>query len=109
MIAKGSCVSLRRGLLIAGILAATCSALWAQNGSQPDAAPAGQQMGRRGGNQERQLKHLTRMLSLTPDQQTQVKGLLAERRQKMEELRKSSSGGDASARRQRPNRHRYRI
>jgi Spy/CpxP family protein refolding chaperone len=96
MIIKGSCVSLRRGLLIAGILAVTCSAVWAQNGSQAESQPAGQ-MGRRGGNLERQLKHLTRMLSLTPDQQTQVKSLLAERRQKMAELRKSSSGGDASA------------
>jgi protein CpxP len=92
MIAKVSCVSLRRGLLIAGILAATCCALWAQNESQPTG-----QMRYRGGNQERQLRRLTRMLSLTPDQQTQVKGLLTERRQRMEELRKSSAAGDASA------------
>jgi hypothetical protein len=40
MIAKGSCVFMRRGLLIAGILAATCSALWAQNNSQSDPPPA---------------------------------------------------------------------
>ena len=92
MITKGSCMSLRRGLLIAGILAATCSALWAQN----DAPPTGQ-MGRRGGNPERELQQLTERLQLTTDQQAQVKTLLAERRQKVEELRKSSSGGDASA------------
>jgi Spy/CpxP family protein refolding chaperone len=96
MIAKGSCVFMRRGLLIAGILAATCSALWAQNESQPDAQPAGQ-MGRHGGNPERELQQLTERLQLTTDQQTQVKSLLTERRQKMEELRKSSSGADASA------------
>ncbi|MGO9339933.1 MAG: hypothetical protein ACLPY1_20730 [Terracidiphilus sp.] len=91
MIAKSSCIFVRRGLLIAGILAATCSVLWAQN----DAPPAGQ-MGRRGGNSERELQQLTERLQPTTDQQTQVKGLLAERRQKMEELRKSSSGSDAS-------------
>jgi Spy/CpxP family protein refolding chaperone len=103
MIAKGSCVSLRRGLLIAGILAATCSALWAQNGSQPDASPTGQ-MGRRRGNPERELQQLTERLQLTTDQQAQVRTLLAERRQKMEELRKSSSGGDASAQAAAPSR-----
>jgi Spy/CpxP family protein refolding chaperone len=96
MIAKGSCVSLRRGLLIAGILAATCSALWAQDGSQPD-SPAAGQWGRHGGNPERELQQLTERLQLTTDQQTQVKSLLAERRQKMDELRRSSSGSDSSA------------
>jgi protein CpxP len=96
MISKGRCIFVRRGLLIAGILAATCSILWAQNGSQPDAAPAGQ-WGHRGGNPERQLRQLTKRLQLTPDQQTQVKSLLVERRQKMEELRRSSAGSDASA------------
>ena len=83
-------VSMRRGLLFAGILFATCGALWAQN----DAPPAGQMHGR--GNPERELQQLTQTLSLTPDQQTQVKSLLAERRQKMEELRKTSAGTDAA-------------
>ncbi len=103
MIAKGSCVSFRRGLLIAGILAATCSTLWAQNGSQPDSQARGQ-WGHRGGNPERELQRLTERLQLTTDQQTQVKNLLAERRQEMEELRKSSSGGDASAQAATPSR-----
>jgi Spy/CpxP family protein refolding chaperone len=83
-------VSMRRGLLFAGILFATCGALWAQN----DAPPAGQMHGR--GNPERELQHLTQVLSLTPDQQTQVKGLLAAQRQTMEELRKASGGTDAA-------------
>jgi Spy/CpxP family protein refolding chaperone len=74
-----------RRTLLAGVLAVSCCALWAQN----DAPPAGE-MGRRGGNPERELQRLTQVLSLTPDQQTQVKGLLAERRQKMEELRKNA-------------------
>ena len=88
-----------RTLLLAGVLAVSSCALWAQN----DAPPAGQMRGR-GGNPERELQQLTQRLSLTPDQQTQVKGLLAERRQKMEELRKSSSGTDASAQGAPPNR-----
>ena len=103
MIAIGSCASLRRGLLTAGILAAACSALWAQNGSQPDSQPAGQ-WGHRGGNPERELQQLTERLQLTTDQQTQVKSLLAERRQKVEELRKTSSSGDASAQAASPSR-----
>jgi Spy/CpxP family protein refolding chaperone len=96
MISKRSCVFARRGLLFAGILAATCCGLWAQNQSQPDSSPAGQ-FRHRGGNPERQLQHLTRILSLNPDQQIQVKSLLVERRQKMEELRRSSPGANASA------------
>jgi Spy/CpxP family protein refolding chaperone len=89
----------RRTLLLAGVLAVSSCALWAQN----DAPPAGQMRGR-GGNPERELQQLTQRLSLTPDQQTQVKGLLAERRQKMEELRKASAGTDASAQGAPPNR-----
>jgi periplasmic protein CpxP/Spy len=91
MIAMRSRVSIRRGLLFAGILFATCGALWAQN----DAPPAGRMHGR--GNPERELQQLTQVLSLTPDQQTQVKSLLAERRQKMEDLRNASAGTDAAS------------
>ena len=79
-----------RRTLLAGVLAVSCCAVWAQN----DAPPAGQ-MGRRG-NPERELQQLTQALSLSADQQTQVKGLLAERRQKVEELRKAASGSDAA-------------
>jgi len=48
--------------------------------------------GRGGGNPERQLQMLTERLSLTADQQTQVKALLADQRQKMQVLRESNSG-----------------
>ncbi len=48
--------------------------------------------GRGGGNPERQLQMLTERLSLTADQQTQVKALLADQRQKMQALRESNSG-----------------
>jgi Spy/CpxP family protein refolding chaperone len=51
----------------------------------------------RGPNAERELGQLTYHLSLTPDQQTQVKALLQERRGKMEALR---SGGTPPTREQ---------
>ncbi len=82
---------MRRGLLLAGILFATCGALWAQN----DAPPAGP-MHRRG-TPEHELQQLSQTLSLTADQQTQVKAILAERRQKMEALRNPSAGTDAAS------------
>jgi periplasmic protein CpxP/Spy len=88
-----------RRTLLAGVLAVSCSALWTQ---QNDAPPAGQ-MGRRG-NPERELQQLTQVLSLSADQQTQVKGLLAERRQKVEELRKAASGSDAATQAATPSR-----
>jgi periplasmic protein CpxP/Spy len=80
----------RRTLLLAGVLAVSCCALWAQN----DSPPPGQM--RQRGNPERELQQLTQMLSLTADQQTQVKTLLAEQRQKMEALRNAPSGGASS-------------
>ena len=89
----------RRTLLLAGVLAVSSCALWAQN----DAPPAGQMHGR-GGNPERELQMLSERLSLTAEQQTQVKALLAERRQKVEELRKSSAGTDAATQGAPPNR-----
>jgi len=88
-----------RTLLVAGLLTLACGALKAQN----DAPPPGP-MGHRGPNAERQLEMLTHVLSLTPEQQTQVKDLLTEQGQKMEELRKSSSGSDASTQGGPPNR-----
>jgi protein CpxP len=90
MIQNYSCVFVRRGLLMAAILVATCGTLWAQN----DAPPTGPMHGR-GFNPERQLQELTRVLSLTTDQQTQVKALLTEQQQKMEALRNSNSGASS--------------
>jgi len=73
-----------RALLFATILAACSCALWAQS-DQPPGPPQGQMHGR-GPNAERELGQLTEALSLSPDQQTQVKALLQERRGKMEAL-----------------------
>jgi Spy/CpxP family protein refolding chaperone len=89
----------RRTLMLAGVVAVACCALWAQN-----AAPPTGLTGQRGPNQERELQQLTQVLSLSADQQAQVKSLLAERRDKMEALRKSGSGGDASSQAAQPSR-----
>jgi len=92
MIQNISRVFVRRGLLMAAILIVSCGALWAQNDAQSPGPMRG-----RGGNPERELQQLTQVLSLTPDQQTQVKSLLAERRQKMEALRNSNSDASSQA------------
>jgi Spy/CpxP family protein refolding chaperone len=92
MIQNSSRVFVWRGLLMAAILIVSCGAVWAQN----DAPPAGP-MHQRGGNPERELQQLTHVLSLTADQQTQVKALLAEQRQKMEALRNSNSDTSSQA------------
>jgi Spy/CpxP family protein refolding chaperone len=81
-----------QALLLTGLLALAGVALRAQN----DAPPPGPN-GHRGPNPERQVEMLTHVLSLTPEQQTQVRGLLTEQGQKMEELRKSSAGADAAS------------
>jgi len=80
----------RRTLLLAGMLAVACCALQAQNDSQP----AGPMRGR--GGPERELPQLTQVLSLTADQQTQVKGLLAERWQKIQALNRPAASTEAT-------------
>jgi len=82
----------KRTLLLAGVLAVACTAVWAQN----DAAPAGPGGRPRGGNPERELQMLTHRLSLTADQQAQIKPLLAERTQKMEALRSAAPSADTA-------------
>jgi len=96
----------RRSLLIAGVFIATSCALWAQpdgpGGPPPDGPPpAEMQTQARGPNVERQLKHLTQLLTLTADQQTQVKAILEDQRDQIEALFKQSKpaaeGDKASA------------
>ncbi|MGA3045940.1 MAG: hypothetical protein ABSD67_04920 [Terracidiphilus sp.] len=82
----------RRALLLATFIAAGSCALWAQSDQSPAAGgPPPGQMGQRGPNAERELAQLTEALSLTPDQQTQVKAILKDRREKMEALRSGST------------------
>ena len=85
-----------RALLVAALLAVSCFAVRAQNDGPPPGDPPSGQMRGRGPNIDRQLQMLTERLSLTSDQQAQVKTILTDQRQKMEELRKSSSASDAS-------------
>jgi protein CpxP len=94
MNAKSRLLIVERTLLMAAILAVSCAALCAQSG----------EVRRHGGNQERELQQLTQMLSLSGDQQTQVKSLLAERREKMEALRSGAAGSDASTQAAQPGR-----
>lgn len=58
-------------------------------GPPPDMMDGGGQQ-QRGPNLERQLKQLTKQLSLNADQQVKVKAILAEQHQKMDELMKGS-------------------
>jgi protein CpxP len=87
----------KRALLLAGVFAVACCTLWAQSDGAPPEGPPPGGMHRGGPNPERQLQELTRVLSLSTDQQTQVKAILAEQRSRMEEMRQSSASDDANA------------
>jgi Spy/CpxP family protein refolding chaperone len=95
----------RRVLLTVSILAASCCALWAQADGQSSppagAPPAGEMYHHRPGV-ERELNQLTHILSLTGDQQTQVKAILTAQRQQIEQLRNSSNANGQAAEAQRP-------
>jgi Spy/CpxP family protein refolding chaperone len=68
-----------RALLMAGLLTVACGALSAQTDAPPPDGQAGP-MGHRGFNPERQLQMLTRVLSLTTEQQAQAKNGAPRRR-----------------------------
>lgn len=92
----------RRALLLAGALVAGGCALWAQpDGPPPDGPPPGDmQQPQRGPNADRELKHLTRLLTLTEDQQVQVKAILTNQSQQIKALfdqSKSNTQGSASS------------
>lgn len=89
MITVSKTNSFRRSAVLAAVLLAGSCAIWAQ-ADQPPASPNSppqSEMRGRGPNAERELGQLTQTLTLTPEQQTQVKALLQERRGKMEALR----------------------
>lgn len=87
---------IKRALLIAGVLAGSCCALWAQpdglGGPPPDGPPPGemQQQQNRGPSVYRELKQLAQLLTLTTKQQTQVKAILTDQHQQIEALFKQS-------------------
>jgi Spy/CpxP family protein refolding chaperone len=78
-------------LALSGVLAVAGSAAFAQSDSSPQqpAAPAtnAQPMqGHRGMDPDKQVAELSKRLSLTADQQTQIKPILVARQQQMEAL-----------------------
>ena len=82
-----------RWKMLAGIalLSLSSCAVWAQAPDGPPPGPppdqAGQPGPERGPNPERQLKQLTKLLSLTPDQQIGVKAVLEQSATEMKALR----------------------
>jgi periplasmic protein CpxP/Spy len=96
---RNTIATLALGSLLA--LGTTTAAL-AQNSAQPaqDQGPQGRGPGRMDPN--RQLEHLTQTLSLSSDQQAQIKPLLVDRQQKMEAVfqDQSLSGPDRRAKMQ---------
>jgi len=80
-----------RWKMLAGIalLSLSSCAVWAQAPDGPPPGPPPDQPGQmeRGPNPERQLKMLTKLLTLTPDQQTGVKSVLEQSATEMKALR----------------------
>lgn len=81
----------RRTLLMAGVLVISSVTLWAQpdwsGGPPPDDM---QPQLSRGPSADRELKQLTRLLTLSADQQTQVKALLTDQHKQIEALIKQT-------------------
>ena len=91
----------RRVLLSASILIASCCALYAQADTQtapPANSPGAGGMYHYGRGGQHELKQLSRVLSLTGEQQTQVKSILDAQHQQIEQLRNSTAqSGQANA------------
>ena len=85
----------RRAMLIAGILIASCCAFCTQANAQGHGGM--HHGGGGGGGVDRELIQLTQVLSLTSDQQAQIRPLLVAQRQKIEALRRSAGGSDPAA------------
>jgi protein CpxP len=80
------------GLLATGLTLGSAAA-FAQNGPPPDASAqqGGGRMGRGPMNPDEQVARMTKRYNLTPDQQTQIKPILANQQQQMMALRQDSS------------------
>ncbi|MFY9852366.1 MAG: hypothetical protein WAK26_00640 [Terracidiphilus sp.] len=81
----------RHAMLIAGVFIASCFAFCMQANAQ------GRGMRHGGGGVDRELIELTEVLSLTNDQQAQIRPLLFEQRRKIEAVRRSAAGSDPAA------------
>jgi len=79
-------------LALAGLLSVAGGAALAQDNTAPPAPQEGHGYGHRGMmNPDEQLKHLTKQLDLTADQQTQIKPLLENQQQQAMQLRQDQS------------------
>jgi Spy/CpxP family protein refolding chaperone len=89
-----------RALLLAGAFILSTGALVAQADTQsaPQGnAPTAGEMNHHRPGVERQVKRLTQVLSLSSDQQAQVKAILVAQRQQMQELHSASPANGATA------------
>jgi len=79
-------------LALASLLSVAGGAAFAQDNATASPPPQGQGYGHRGMmNPDEQLKHLTKQLDLTADQQTQIKPLLENQQQQAMQLRQDQS------------------
>jgi Spy/CpxP family protein refolding chaperone len=76
------------GLLVAGL---TAGSAFAQDTTPATPPTAKQSRPMRAPDPDRQLKHLTKALNLTADQQNQIKPILTDRQQQMQNLRSDPS------------------
>lgn len=91
-----------RVLALAGLVALAGTVLYAQDGPPPGPPPDDMQQGpQQGPGVDRQLKHLTKLLTLTEDQQAQVKVILTDQHQQIKALfdqtRSAENSGNADA------------
>ncbi len=80
--------SIFRTLALAALVALTSSGLRAQSDGPPPGPPPGDMQGgpQQGPGIDRQLKHLTKLLTLTTDQQAQAKTILTDEHQQIKAL-----------------------
>ena len=78
-------------LVLTGALAIAGSAAFAQSDTPAQQPPPTAPGGRHGMSVDDQLARMTKELNLTPDQATQIKPILTDRRQQMEALRQDQS------------------
>lgn len=99
----------RRALMFAGVLFAGCCALWAQSEPQSDPSAGGPGMYHHGPERgpERELTELTQVLTLSPEQQTQVKALLTTQQQQVAQIRSQAATNGASDQAAQPNREKF--
>ena len=78
-------------LVLTGALAIAGSAAFAQSDTPAQQPPPTAPGGRHGMSVDEQLARMTKELNLTPDQATQIKPILTDRRQQMEALRQDQA------------------